>query len=157
MDDNKEKKIDNDVHIEQLNPKDELNELEKTAILQFKIEQEELKKEEELSRTKQFKILNTKNKSEDLDLPKKTYSLGDTIKLKLSDLRTEIDDNKNANENKDNKKSLYDTVIIKLDDLINNKRALKLYTQKKVTSIEDSKIKNTFSFFKPKDITKDLN
>ena len=157
MDENKNKKLNTDVHIEQLNPREELNDLEKTAIIQFKIEQEELKKEEELSKTKQFKILNAKTNNEILDLPKKTYTLGDTIKLKLSDLRTEIEENKEVGENKESKKSLYDTVIIKLDDLINNKKALKLYTQKKVTSIEDSKINNKFSLFKPKDITKNLD
>ena len=50
-----------EVHIEQIDPRTELNDLEKTAILQFKIDKE---KEEKLSKTQQFKIMNNRrNKS----------------------------------------------------------------------------------------------
>ena len=38
MDENKSKQTNNDVHIEQVNPRKELNDLEKTVILQFKID-----------------------------------------------------------------------------------------------------------------------
>ena len=80
--------LDTEVHIEQINPRTELNDLEKTAIFQFKIE-----KEEELSKTTQFKMLNSKNKKDkEIDLPKKRLSLGETIKLKISDLRAAINE-----------------------------------------------------------------
>ena len=90
--DNKNK-INNDdsiVHIEQINPQNELSDLEKTAIMQFKLEQ----KEEELSKTQQFEKLNSKriNESNDFSLLKKKDSLTDTIKIKISDLRDAIED-----------------------------------------------------------------
>ena len=82
-----------DVKIKQVNAPKELSDLEKTAIMQFKIEE----KEEELSKTSQFKLLNKrKNQQSDLtnlkndqkiELPKKKVSLTDTIKLKISDLK----------------------------------------------------------------------
>ncbi len=152
----------NKVHIEQLNPQKELTDLEKTAILQFKIDEEVKKKEEQLSKTQQFKILNSKKKDVDLDLPKAKPSLSDTIRIKISDLREAIEQkNKEDLELptlKKKKKSLYDTVIIKLDDLINNKSALKITNNKKVANVEDVEIKKAkFSFFKPKDITKMKN
>ena len=110
-------KSDNDVKITQVNePHSELTELEKTAIMQFEIEKEE----EKLSKTMEFKLLNSKKKKNDFELPKKKVSLGDTIKLKLSDLRAEIE------LPKEKKKSLYDTIIIKLDDLINKNDNLKI-------------------------------
>jgi len=209
------------IHIEQIDPRTELNDLEKTAILQFRID----KNEEELSKTQQFKLMNKKkkhedidlptlqNKQEDLDLPVLKNSLLDTIKLKLSDLRAavekkyeeqlkeqqetkeEVKPNKvtvtnpelyqagditepiiqdeNATisihldalrkeqerleklETKKRRMSLYDTVIIKLDDMINKKSALKTSASKKVTNIEKNVApKPKFHLFKPKDITK---
>ena len=54
---------DDKVKIRQVNPQKELSDLEKTAILQFKIEQ----KEEELSKTTQFKLLNKRvNKADNV-------------------------------------------------------------------------------------------
>ena len=151
----------NQVHIEQLNPQKDLTDLEKTAIMQFKIEEEVKKKEEELSKTQQFKILNSKKKNVDLDLPVRKPSLTDTIRIKISDLREAVEQ-KNKEElvlpTLKKKKSLYDTVIIKLDDLINSKSSLKTNTNKKVSSVEDVEIKQKkFSFFKPRDITKKKN
>ena len=152
-----------DVKIKQVNAPKELSDLEKTAIMQFKIEE----KEEELSKTSQFKLLNKrKNQQSDLtnlkndqkiELPKKKVSLTDTIKLKISDLREEIE---KKNEVKFElpklkpKKSLYDTVIIKLDDINNKNKSLKGLRSKKVTAIEEAHYKKKFHLFKPKDITK---
>ena len=230
---------DNQVHIEQIDPRTELNDLEKTAILQFEID----KQEEELSKTQQFKLMNRRKKKVEVDLPSLKPSLFDTIKLKLSDLReavekkyeeqelpvekqqvqveeqqveevkpqieeqqttrpvmtqTEVeplkqqkikitnpelyqvgdldepiikDENATISihldalkqeaerleriERRKRRMSLYDTVIIKLDDLINKKSALKSYDSKKVTKIEKTKTpKQKFHLFKPKDITK---
>lgn len=152
--------VDN-IHIEQINPRTELNDLEKTAIMQFKIE-----REEELSKTKQFKLLNQKKNKEnqelldlpkakdsDLDLPKLKPTFTETIKIKLSDLREAIE-----NDEEKNKKSLYDTVIFKLDDIINKNNSLKKNNLKKVVKIENAKRnKKKFYLFKPKDITKDKN
>lgn len=150
-----------EVHIEQINPRTELNDLEKTAILQFRIDQEE-----ELSKTKQFKILNSKKKkSSSLDLPtlkndelpvlkKKKPSLTDTIRLKISDLRAAIDEDIELPAMR-KKKSLYDTVIIKLDKIINANSSLKHIGSKKVLNVEETpKNKKKFYLFKPKDITK---
>ena len=67
MDENKQNKNDTGVHIEQVNPREELNDLEKTAILQFKIDQEE---KVDLSKTQQFRLLNQKKKDTSLGLPK---------------------------------------------------------------------------------------
>ena len=162
MDKNKlNKTIDTDVHIEQVNPKQELNDLEKTAVLEFLGNNDSgNKKEEELSKTQQLKILNAKRKKviesfempkfdgkkdnvvketdeSDFSLPKKVNNLTDTIRIKLSDLRAAINereqglDTKKVQEEK-NKKSLYDTIIIKLDDIINNRKALKSVSCKKV-------------------------
>ena len=39
MDKNQNNQNQNDVHIEQINPREELNDLEKTAILQFKLDE----------------------------------------------------------------------------------------------------------------------
>jgi sortase B len=155
--------IDNkDVHIEQLNPQKDLTDLEKTAIMQFKIDEEENKKEEQLSKTQKFKLLNSRKKDVELDLPKTKPSLSDTIRLKISDLREAIDQkNKEDLELptlKKKKPSLYDTVIIKLDDLINSKSALKQNNNKKVKNIENVQIqKSKFHLFKPRDITKMKN
>lgn len=161
MENDKQKKIDNDeVNITQVNPRTELSDLEKTAILQFELEQ----REDDLSKTQRFKILNSKKKENDneindlplikndeLDLPKKKNSLSNTIKIKLSDLSAAIleDDNRNS------KRSLYDTVILKLDDLINKNNSLSKRSSKKVTSVENTPVDRKFHLFKPKDITKD--
>jgi len=164
---NKNGKQESTVHIEQINPRTELNDLEKTAILQFKLEQ----KEEELSKTTQFKMLNSKNTVEQdldfpkskknntsFDLPKKKVSLGDTIKLKISDLRAAIEEKNIELPTLKQKKSLYDTVIIKLDNIINNNSSLKKYRSCKVTNIENTKeCKKKLTFIKPKDITKTKN
>lgn len=149
---NKINNDDNIVHIEQINPQKELSDLEKTAIMQFKLEQ----KEEELSKTQQFEKLNSKriNESNDFSLPKKKVSLTDTIKIKISDLRDAIEDDIELPTLK-KKKSLYDTVIIKLDDIINNKKALKNFNSQRVTSVEKPlKQKKKFHFRKPRDLTK---
>ena len=235
-----EKQFDHDdsqVHIEQVDPRTELNDLEKTAIMQFKIEQQE----EELSKTQQFRLMNKKKRNTEVELPSLKPSLFDTIKLKISDLREAVekkyeeqtlqveeqkpqveeqqveeikqqdeqttrpamiqteteplqqqkiritnpelyqvgdldepiikDENATISihldalrkeqerlesiERKKRRMSLYDTVIIKLDDLINKKSALKSYDSKKVTKIEKTKTpKQKFHLFKPKDITK---
>ncbi len=199
-----------DIHIEQVDPRTELNDLEKTAILQFEIENGK-----DLSKTQQFKIMNNKkkkkqsvdlpekkqdldlpslknskyensNKNDDLDLPMLKTSLLDTIKIKISDLREEIDkkydDNKSEElsepiiteesptvsihldvlkkeeeelEKKKRRMSLYDTVIVKLDDIINKKSALKSFDSKKVTNIERTPTsQKKFHLFKPRNITK---
>jgi len=235
-----EKQFDHDdsqVNIEQVDPRTELNDLEKTAIMQFKIEQQE----EELSKTQQFRLMNKKKRNTEVELPSLKPSLFDTIKLKISDLREAVekkyeeqtlqveeqkpqveeqqveeikqqdeqttrpamiqaeteplqqqkiritnpelyqvgdldepiikDENATISihldalrkeqerlesiERKKRRMSLYDTVIIKLDDLINKKSALKSYDSKKVTKIEKTKTpKQKFHLFKPKDITK---
>ncbi len=150
MNDNSNEK-QNNVHIEQINPQEELSEIEKTALRQYSFE-----KEEELSKTTKFKLLNSKNKNNnDFELPKRKISLTDTIKIKISDLRAKVDENLEL-PNLKKKKSLYDTVIIKLDDLINHHNALKIFSSKKVTSIEETAAskKKKFHLFKPKDISK---
>ena len=170
MDKNKlNKTTDTDVHIEQVNSVDIDEELEKTAIFQFLLEEEmeKAKKkeqdiEEELSKTQQLFILNSRRKKvieefdlpkivnkklreqeleEGIELPKKTSSLSDTIRIKLSDLRSAIEEQEKELEenNKPKKKSLYDTIIIKLDDIINNRKALKKSTLLKVVDINEPK------------------
>ena len=153
MKNNKELEKNEQVHIEQINPRTELNDLEKTAILQFELENK-IHKEEELSKTQQFKMLN-KKVNEEIELPKKKVNLGDTIKLKISDLRAAIDNSDLELPALKPKRSLYDTVIIKLDDFINKKNSLAKGNSKKVTKIEETKKnKKRFHLFKPKDITK---
>lgn len=108
---------------------------------------EELKKEkqtEELSKTKQFTLLNSRNKNNDFELPKPKQNLSDTIKLKLSDLRAKIDEQNIELPTLKPKKSLYDTVIIRLDDLINKKNAIKRIESKKITNIEEVSSKNKY-------------
>ena len=142
MNDNSNEK-QNNVHIEQINPQEELSEIEKTALRQYSFE-----KEEELSKTTKFKLLNSKNKNNnDFELPKR--------KISLTDLRAKVDETLEL-PNLKKKKSLYDTVIIKLDDLINHHNALKIFSSKKVTSIEETAAskKKKFHLFKPKDISK---
>lgn len=162
MNTNKKNDSIDDVRVKQINPQKELSDLEKTAILQFEID-----KEEQLSKTTQFKLLNAskkkqkksvrnsdldlpllKNDEDNFEMPKLKPTFTETIKLKLSDLRDNID------ENKENK-SLYDTVILKLDDIINNNSSLKMKSSKKVTSIEKTKRhKKKHHLFKARDITK---
>ncbi len=156
---------DTEVHIKQINPRTELSDLERTAILQFKIEEAE--REEELSKTKQFKLLNSKerpsnmdlpkkkNSLNNMDLPKKKISLGDTIRFKISDLRAAIDEKNIELPALKQKKSLYDTVIIKLDNIINNNNSLKTYHSKRVTKVEEANNKvSKKSLIKPRDISK---
>jgi len=210
MDKKKLNKIDDaDVHIEQINQKDKnLNDLEKTAIFQFLFEdeytddQESKDIEEELSRTQQLKILNAKrkkvveefelpkivsknvkkkNEEESLELPKRANNLSDTIRIKISDLRSAIEKKekeletkqieevevKKAEKKKEEpikvetneapKKSLYDTIIIKLDDIINNRKALKSSSYLKVVKTTEPKFINEKKkkSARVKDITKD--
>ena len=150
MDKNIKDENNSNVHIEQVTPEQQISNKEKNEIKRF------TDNEEMLSKTQQFKILNSKNKKCDIELPARKPNLGETIKLKLSDLRSKIDEESEMPTLK-KKKSLYDTVIIKLDDLINNRSALKGYSTKKIVNVEEMKIKKKFHFFKPKDITKDSN
>lgn len=155
MDKNKQEDKNSEVHIEQINPREELNVLEKTAIMQFKLEKQF---EEELSKTAQFKILNSKTMGSQMELPRKANSLTDTIKLKISDLRAAIDAQELDMPALKKKKSLYDTVVIKLDDLINNRKALTRYHTQKVTSVEEPvSHKKKVHLSKPRDITKNKN
>ncbi len=147
-----------DICVKQLNPKKELSDLEKTAILQFEID-----KEEELSKTMEFKLLNSAKhkpskmgvfdlpslkKDDEFELPRLKPTLGESIKAKIADLRDNIPDEKPN-------KSLYDTIILKLDDIINNNKALKQTDSKKVMAIEKPKRhKKHFHLFKVRDITK---
>ena len=187
MDKNKQTKK-TDVHIEQVNPRTELNDLEKTAILQFRIDENELK-EEQLSKTQQIKVLNDKKKLDngmdlsiktkvveelvlpkttdkkdtsmdfelpkkkktdqvnlEFDMPKKVNSLTDTVRIKLSDLRAAIEKKEKESikdnvtkhsEVKEPKKSLYDTIIIKLDDIINNRKSLRNFDYVKVVCVDE--------------------
>lgn len=143
------------IHIEQINPRTELTDLEKTAILQFEIEQQE----EELSRTQQFKLLNNKKSEKDeFDLPKRKISLGETIKINISDLRDAIETQNSIEIPKlKKKKSLYDTIIIKLDNLINKNDSLKRYKRCKVINIENINNSSKKIFIKSIDITKFKN
>lgn len=155
MNNENEKNKDTEVHIEQINPREELNDLEKTAILQFKIDKQT---EEELSKTTQFRMLNSKTIRSQVELPKKAKSLTDTIKIKISDLRAAIEAQELDMPALKKKKSLYDTVVIKLDDLINNRKALSRFHTQKVTSIEEPlNYKRKVHLLKPRDITKDKN
>ena len=188
------KKIDNttenDVHIEQINPRTELNDLEKTAIFQFMLDEEFKKavdtankdKEEELSKTQQLRLINTKMKkvvdevelpkvstekivveddSLELDMPKKMPNLSDTIKIKLSDLKAAVlerekEEQERLEQEQKQKKSLYDTIILKLDDIINNRKALKSISALKVVKIDLPRYlnKKKSMFSKVRDITK---
>ena len=193
---------ENDVHIEQINPRAELNDLEKTAIFQFLYDekfQKELSdiqtgdtqiednKEEDLSKTQQLRIINSKMKkvvdevelpkvivieeevvkevkedtSLEFEMPKKVNNLSDTIKIKLSDLRAAVEQREQEElqrklEEENEKKSLYDTIIIKLDDIINNRKALKSISALKVTKVDLPRYSNRKKsmFSKVRDITK---
>ena len=149
------KTIGTDVHIEQVNSADIDEDIEKDKKKEQNIE-------EELSKTQQLFILNTRRKKvveefdlpkivnkklreqeldEGIELPKKASSLTDTIRIKLSDLRGAIEAQEKELEenNKPKKKSLYDTIIIKLDDIINNRKALRKSTLLKVIEINEPK------------------
>ncbi len=182
MDKNTKTTNDNNIHIEQVNSTPKLNDLERQELLNYVNQEKEEKlsktqqfkalnakalnkddnnikiktknnKKEDLSKTNLFKILNSKNNTQDIELPKKSISLGETIRIKISDLRAKVDE-KNELPNLKRKKSLYDTVVIKLDDLINNRKALKTYKSNKVTNIENAKIDNKHHLFKPRNILK---
>lgn len=173
--------INTDVHIEQVNPRKELNDLEKTAVMQFLIDESD----KDLSKTQQLKILNSKKKKKvvtefelpkmgsnskkveikdnnvdlELDMPKRVNNLSNTIRIKLSDLRAAVEKREQeAQQVKEEpkKKSLYDTIIIKLDDIINNRKALKSVTSLKVAKVEEPLHPTTKKKFlgKAKDITK---
>ena len=123
----------NEVHITQINSHEGFTKEEKKAIIQYEME-------ENLSKTQQFTFLNNRKNEEIFELPKKKPSLSDTIKLKLSDLRKEIEKENINIELPQKKKSLYDTIIIKLDNLVNKKNAIKMIESKKITSIEEKNI-----------------
>ena len=136
---NKQDNSNEDIKIKQINPPKELSDLEKTAILQF-----EKESKEELSKTKEFKLINRNRKinskinkqrrtsdgldlptlkhtntmfEDEFELPKKKISLHETIVIKIDGIRREAV--------KKNKKDLYHTAIIKLDDIIKHRSALK--------------------------------
>ena len=103
-------------------------------------------------------MLNSRTIGSQADLPKKTTGLTDTIKLKISDLRAAIEAQELDMPVLKKKKSLYDTVIIKLDDLINNRKSLTRYHTQRVTRIEEPLVhQKKVHLLKPRDITKDKN
>ena len=110
----------NEVKITQINSPIDDNDLDKTAIMQFRIDQEEEKIKEEKKEEKKREIYRP--------------TLSDTIKIKLNDIRAELEKEKE-------KKSLYNTVIIKLDEIINKKNSLNKKDKIKVTEIETNKKK----------------
>ncbi len=150
MDKNIKDNKENNVHIEQVTPERQISNEERKAIIKF------TDNEEQLSKTQQFRLLNSKKKKDDFELPRKKVGLGETIKIKISDLRAKIDEEMEMPTLK-KKKSLYDTVIIKLDDLINNHKALKTNNLQKIINVEETQIEKKFHFFKPRDITKNKN
>lgn len=170
-------KTESDVHIEQVNKQRELNDLEKTAVMQFLIDEQE----KDLSKTQQLKILNSKKKkvvtefelpkmestkstlpkkevSSEIEMPKKVNNLTDTIRIKLSDLRAAVQKREQEALEKEKevtkKKSLYDTIIIKLDDIINNRKALKSVGSLKVVDVQISLYGDSKKSVRVKDITK---
>ena len=92
-----------------------ITDLEKTALMQFKLEEEEKKL--------------IAQKKEILNKEKYRPTLSDTIKLKLSDIKKKLSEDKN-------KKSLYNTVILKLDEIIKKNNALNTKKKYKVTDIQ---------------------
>ncbi len=168
----KQDNSNDDVKIKQINPPKELSDLEKTAILQF-----EKESKEELSKTKEFKLINRNRKinskinkqrktsdgldlpvlkhtntmfEDEFELPKKKLSLHETIVIKIDGIRREAV--------KKNKKDLYHTAIIKLDDIIKHRSALKKKLDTKVDNVEEIKRYNRrFHLFKPRDISKIKN
>lgn len=161
-----------EVKIKQINPRTELNDLEKTAIMQFKIE-----RQEELSKTKQFKLLNRgkkinskvalpkiKDKNElpklktkdiypassedDISLPKLKPSLFETVKIKISNLSDNFKDKEKTN--------IYETVILKLDEIINKKKTLNKKNARKVIKTEEPKITLSKKYFKRKHLNNNI-
>lgn len=114
---NKNTSLNNEVKIRQVNPRTELNDFEKTAIFQFRFE-------EELSKTQKFKKLN------------KSEYLSNTAKLDLSDLDSSLLPAKKES------KSLYQTIKIKLESIIksknNNLKNRDLVKVTKVISFKDA-------------------
>ena len=104
-----------EVKITQIDPPKDLTNLEKTALMQFKLEEEEKKL--------------IAQKKEILNKEKYRPTLSDTIKLKLSDIKKKLSEDKN-------KKSLYNTVILKLDEIIKKNNALNTKKKYKVTDIQ---------------------
>ena len=104
-----------EVKITQIDPPTDLSELEKTALLQVKIEEEENKLLAE-----EKNILNKE---------KYRPTLSDTIKLKLSDIKKKLAEDKK-------KKSLYNTVILKLDEIIRKNNSLDMKKKYKVTEVQ---------------------
>ena len=104
-----------EVKITQIDPPNDLTDLEKTALMQFKLEEEEKKL--------------IAQKKEILNKEKYRPTLSDTIKLKLSDIKKKLSEDKN-------KKSLYNTVILKLDEIIKKNNALNTKKKYKVTDIQ---------------------
>ena len=91
------------VKISQINPPTELTDLEKTAIMQFRINEQE------------------KETINDKELT----SLSNTLILKLKNLHNTADDTK---------KSLYETVILKLEEIIKKNNSLEIKHKLKVNS-----------------------
>ena len=170
-------KTESDVHIEQVNKQRELNDLEKTAVMQFLIDEQE----KDLSKTQQLKILNSKKKkvvtefelpkmestkstlpkkevSSEIEMPKKVNNLTDTIRIKLSDLRAAVQKREQEALEKEKevtkKKSLYDTIIIKIDDIINKRKALKSVGSLKVVDVQIPLYGDSKKSVRVKDITK---
>ena len=170
-------KTELDVHIEQVNKQRELNDLEKTAVMRFIVDEQE----KDLSKTQQLKILNSKKKkvvtefelpkmgstkstlpkkevSSEIEMPKKVNNLTDTIRIKLSDLRAAVQKREQEALEKEKevtkKKSLYDTIIIKLDDIINNRKALKSGGSLKVVDVQIPLYGDSKKRVRVKDITK---
>ncbi len=117
-----------EVKITQIDPPTDLSDLEKTALLQLKIEEEENKLVAE--------------KKEILNKEKYRPTLSDTIKLKLSDIKKKLAEDKK-------KKSLYNTVILKLDEIIKKNNSLDTRKKYKVTKVQasDNKKQKTFPTF----------
>lgn len=117
-----------EVKITQIDPPKDLTNLEKTALMQFKLEEEEKKL--------------IAQKKEILNKEKYRPTLSDTIKLKLSDIKKKLSEDKN-------KKSLYNTVILKLDEIIKKNNALNTKKKYKVTDIQtnNNKKKNLLPKF----------
>ena len=114
-----------EVKITQIDPPTDLSELEKTALLQVKIEQEEenlLKQEKEI-----------------LNKEKYRPTLSDTIRIKLSDIKKKLAEDKR-------KKSLYNTVILKLDEIIKKNNSLDMRKKYKVTNVQTNKNKKKTLF-----------
>ena len=105
---------ENDVKIRHINPREEYNELEKTAIMQFRFE-------EEMSKTQQFKNLNSSD------------YLSNTTKLNLSDLNKEMLPKRKEN------KSLYQTIKITLESIIKGRKQLQKRNYIKVIDVIEFK------------------